>query len=654
MALDQGLFGDRDSNGRRGLIDPSLKLPPLVLDPSLPHPATIAHLHQLQLEMEYDAEESIHGNECSRRTEHHCDSSPEDGTNDSAMEEIHALCVFDDLPALSMNRPRSALTDSLSGALPKRKWGRWRWRQAPVLSEMNVVEAIILSGKGVSPQCVMAPRRGVRGGDAWRCSNCIYDGAPNCCIASTGRIATLADTDTQARRPEDADQVVDYMAVLSLIAQLRRPPGSRRDQSLQARASRIEHAALGIAQAARHWRENMVAQELAQGLGCKQHQRPFRPFIMAPDPDRKPDIGLHNLKIKDGFQDQARHAVRVYNFVKSKLTIKECNQLDNLFKQNKWEWHPSTTRYPTAHKHYREMSSMRPEDRATRVNYIMMWIVAGMNPAYFEFRQQCLSRGTVPSFKLLPDDTDHGDTGVSVESETTPPSSEHVEIDRNENENDGEESDSPPATHNNATTSTRDAYPKLTFDFGCLITTAKNARDLRSKRQADLIEAIKVYIVEKSGSAYETIDLKALDDVSEFRFAQFEACISRLLQEYGSDTDINGQPFGEHSRPGPYPSERALLTSTSATLPPEVPEGAKLEDFQSIKEQVKQLSKDLKLTCTIAEGKKLVDYVDTLDKRLESIEKFFDSPDSNIVGVSKRVAHLEKAVAELQIQNGST
>lgn len=53
----------------------------------------------------------------------------------------------------------------------------------------------------------------------------------------------------------DPDKVVDHMAVLEMIAQLKRPPGSRRDHSLATRARRIEAAALHIAQAAREWGE---------------------------------------------------------------------------------------------------------------------------------------------------------------------------------------------------------------------------------------------------------------------------------------------------------------------------------------------------------------------------------------------------------------
>jgi hypothetical protein len=58
----------------------------------------------------------------------------------------------------------------------------------------------------------------------------------------------------------DPDKVVDHMAVLEMIAQLKRPSGTRRDHSLPERARRIEAAALQIAQAARDWREKMGVQ----------------------------------------------------------------------------------------------------------------------------------------------------------------------------------------------------------------------------------------------------------------------------------------------------------------------------------------------------------------------------------------------------------
>jgi hypothetical protein len=275
MALDSALFDHEGANGN----DPSLKLPPLMRDRPLPSPSpSVVHrtMHQLQLEMEYDAEESDDSDRRSMQglgaaSKRHA-TNPQDSTTDLAAQEIHALCIFDDIPALSIGRPKSQLIDALSGALPKRKWGRWRWRGPPLLSDIHVMEGIFLyergvelsaehrcsncrAGKGVSPQCVVVPSHLNSQDDPLPCSNCIYDGTTKSCNALGSRGSR---TERRSDPLRDPDRVVDHLAVLDLIARLKRPSGSCKDHSLPERARRIERAALHIAQAAREWGERMA------------------------------------------------------------------------------------------------------------------------------------------------------------------------------------------------------------------------------------------------------------------------------------------------------------------------------------------------------------------------------------------------------------
>lgn len=112
------------------------------------------------------------------------------------------------------------------------------------------------AGQGVSPQCIVLPdeaRDGVRE-PGEPCSNCLFDDIGGSCNVFGRRTP-------QQHRFEplgDPDGVVDHMAVLEMIAKLKRPKGEARDHSLQTKAKRIEKAALHIAQAAREWGEKMA------------------------------------------------------------------------------------------------------------------------------------------------------------------------------------------------------------------------------------------------------------------------------------------------------------------------------------------------------------------------------------------------------------
>lgn len=273
------LGGRRPSTPGSQIGDPSLKLPPIVRDqqqqPKVPGRRT---MHQIQLEMEYDVQESDDSDRPSLRSfGRHPSDAPPDDMGDRAAREIHALCVFDALPPLpSRDQPRTPLTDLLSSFPTRRTWGRWRWRAPPSLTSPRVVEAVMMyergseregslrcnrcrAGQGVSPQCIVLPdeaRDDVRepGGP---CSNCLYDDIGGACNASGRRTP-------QQQRFEplgDPDGVVDHMAVLEMIARLKRPRGEARDHSLQTRARRIEKAALHIAQSAREWGEKMSKEE---------------------------------------------------------------------------------------------------------------------------------------------------------------------------------------------------------------------------------------------------------------------------------------------------------------------------------------------------------------------------------------------------------
>ncbi|KAK1238266.1 hypothetical protein MKX07_006412 [Trichoderma sp. CBMAI-0711] len=267
---------------------PALVLPPLVLDNSIPNPSAVIagrSMHQIQLEMEYDAEESDNDADQGPSIQgwpggldRHASDHP-DEASDLAMREMHALCVFDDVSVPPSARPWSYLIEAL-GPLPTvRRWGRWRWREEPAFAEVRVAEAIMMyergieqntsdrrcsrcrAGQGISPQCVVAPEgitkaQGVTG----PCSNCLYDGVEHACNASGRRTPVSGGRDRVGESMRDPDKVVDHMAVLEMIAHLKRPSGTRRDHSLMERARRIEAAALQIAQAAREWREKMAIQ----------------------------------------------------------------------------------------------------------------------------------------------------------------------------------------------------------------------------------------------------------------------------------------------------------------------------------------------------------------------------------------------------------
>ncbi|KAL7902037.1 hypothetical protein HDV63DRAFT_63499 [Trichoderma sp. SZMC 28014] len=268
--------------------DPALKLPPLVLDNPLPNPAAVIagrSMHQIQLEMEYDAEESDNDADQGPSVqgwpgglERHASDHPSE-TEDLAMREMHALCVFDDVSVPPSVRPWSYLIEALSPLPTVRRWGRWRWRGEPAFGEVRVAEAIMMyergveqrtshrrcgrcrAGQGISPQCVVAPEGiGQAPGVTGPCSNCLYDGVEHGCNVSGRMTPVSRSRDRSGESMRDPDKVVDHMAVLELIAQLKRPSGTRRDHSLPERARRIEAAALQIAQAARDWREKMGVQ----------------------------------------------------------------------------------------------------------------------------------------------------------------------------------------------------------------------------------------------------------------------------------------------------------------------------------------------------------------------------------------------------------
>ncbi|KND91152.1 hypothetical protein TOPH_04089 [Tolypocladium ophioglossoides CBS 100239] len=294
-ARNAGRATTATSSGSQQGLNPSLKLPPKLppqLPPlvrhrllaAVPSPIASRSMHQLQLEMEYDAEESdndeskgpvIHG--WTGGMERHAATLCQDMEN-QGMEEIHALCIFDDVVVARPAQPASPCTQVLDTASPVRKWGRWRWREPPTFSDVRSIEAIMLyergveqqpharckrclAGQGISPQCVVASA-GLHGwyepGSVGPCSNCLYDGAEHTCSAS-GEPAPGTPQGSEHISPSSPDpaRVVDHMAVLDMIARLRRPAGATRDHSLPVRARRIEAAALEIAQAAREWGEKL-------------------------------------------------------------------------------------------------------------------------------------------------------------------------------------------------------------------------------------------------------------------------------------------------------------------------------------------------------------------------------------------------------------
>lgn len=275
------LGGRRPSTPGSQIGDPSLKLPPLIRDHAMqqhtqsPGPGRRT-MHQIQLEMEYDVQESDDSDRPSLRSfGRHPSNAPPDDMGDRAAREIHALCVFDILQLPSpAEQPRTGLTELLARFPTRRNWGRWRWRAPPNLKDPRMMEAVMMyergselesssrcnrcrAGQGVSPQCIILPDEAREDGDGERrgpCSNCLYDDIGGSCNAH-GRRTT---SQPRFEPTGDPDGVVDHMAVLEMIATLKRPRGEPRDHSLQTRAKRIEKAALHIAQSAREWGEKMA------------------------------------------------------------------------------------------------------------------------------------------------------------------------------------------------------------------------------------------------------------------------------------------------------------------------------------------------------------------------------------------------------------
>lgn len=290
-----GLFAVMNNPGpKRPSSNPSLsrKLPPLVRDRSypgpVPGPSTVVagrSMHQIQLEMEYDAEESDHDDDSGPSIhgwpggmERLAAALPDD-TASPAIREIHALCVFDAVTLPPSARPSSPLIDALLREPVVRRWGRWRWCAQPAFTEVHVAEAVLMYERGVeqptagrcnrcragqciSPQCVVLPvvirNQMQQQNEPGPCSNCVHDGVGYACNA--GRKPTPPRVGSKSPEPaaRDPGQVVDHLAVLEMIAELKTPSGSRRDDSLAGRAKRIEVAALRISQAAREWGDRVA------------------------------------------------------------------------------------------------------------------------------------------------------------------------------------------------------------------------------------------------------------------------------------------------------------------------------------------------------------------------------------------------------------
>lgn len=193
--------------------DPSLKLPPLIRD----HAGHERTMHQLQLEMEYDVQESDNDSDRpSLRSIGRHPSTFAEETGDVAAREIHALCVFDRLATSPSVQPRSALIETLGPVPVKRTWGRWRWRGPPPLTNPRVVEAVMMyergvekgaegrcnrcrAGQGVSPQCVVMPEEVRDPRQPGPCSNCHYDDIGQSCNAL--RTRTPMSSERQRAEP---------------------------------------------------------------------------------------------------------------------------------------------------------------------------------------------------------------------------------------------------------------------------------------------------------------------------------------------------------------------------------------------------------------------------------------------------------------------
>ncbi|KAK7757656.1 hypothetical protein SLS62_000033 [Diatrype stigma] len=180
------------------------------------------------------------------------------------------------------------------GAMPiRRAWRRRSSRERPNVRREPVVEAIMMyergevldrvgrcsrcsEGKGISRECVVVSPRLSSGNGVDACSNCLYDGLGDDCDAlqrcsyrrsSRKRSRSDAKDKDKGKGEEGGNNSgprrEDYITVLKLIEQVKNSTSaataagagaeSKRDQSVVAKAKRIEEAALQVARAAREW-----------------------------------------------------------------------------------------------------------------------------------------------------------------------------------------------------------------------------------------------------------------------------------------------------------------------------------------------------------------------------------------------------------------
>lgn len=180
------------------------------------------------------------------------------------------------------------------GAMPiRRAWRRRSSRERPNVRREPVVEAIMMyergevldrvgrcsrcsEGKGISRECVVVSPRLSSGNGVDACSNCLYDGLGDSCDAlqrcSYRRLSRKRSRSDGKDKDEgkgeggegeginSGPRREDYITVLKLIEQVKNNTGagtagagSKKDQSVVAKAKRIEEAALQVARAAREW-----------------------------------------------------------------------------------------------------------------------------------------------------------------------------------------------------------------------------------------------------------------------------------------------------------------------------------------------------------------------------------------------------------------
>jgi hypothetical protein len=191
-------------------------------------------------------------------------------------------CVCDSVYLPPSGLLKTEAMKKLSTLPIRRAWKRRIECQAADTQQPSIVEAIMVyergevekpnegcsrckSGEGPAPDCVT-----VVGIGSGACSNCLYDSVPQSCDAAASpnnnrysperRLISAAMPPTTKRK----DLIAVWNLVAAVLAQSLEPAGDVMDDSPEARARRIEDAALLVARSADEWGHSTESQDQAR------------------------------------------------------------------------------------------------------------------------------------------------------------------------------------------------------------------------------------------------------------------------------------------------------------------------------------------------------------------------------------------------------